>query len=626
MSPGYQDTKGNGNAVRAFLACRHQMALSGPRLLASLRAQASSQHTRDVTLVCRDGNVRGHRLLLAAASPLLREALGEEVDTVMVPWVGVDVVTQTLGALLQHQPRVGDDVRYLLRCLGVWLGQGQPRVDVKTEEFEDHSYSTRSDYDHGEDLDYFSMNEEDNPIKKDDYDGNSGSFQSHASISSQNSNKLECTECNLTFRSGSLLRHHKCEHLLQCPQCDYNTNLKAHYNKHMTKHKHLAETKMFCCEHCNTSVLDPMEYKLHVETCKDTKSPKKRREADAEAEKLVKVVSEDDAHKHYACTDCDYANPFKWKVVLHAYKHTKILPFNCDLCGKGFRDTRTLNDHIAFQHEGRKPHLCNLCDETYSTKAGLQYHVKVKHHNESGSKVLECDVEGCHYSTKQSASLVAKHKARMHNTNGDTKRHLCNTCGKTFYDKKELKEHDIAIHKEKHLPCSYCDKLYPSEKHREKHENTVHATQLAHQCDQCPQGYRHPSSLHKHILTMHSGEDAKKFKCDHCGKAFITNGKLKAHERIHTGEKRYSCPHCGLRFTDSSAMARHRKTHEGGSKYSCDLCQKSYSQSYDVVKHKAAVHGVGQERKFDHPNKGKKLKRDLKPGRFSEAALGLDLI
>ena len=69
---------------------------------------------------------------------------------------------------------------------------------------------------------------------------------------------------------------------------------------------------------------------------------------------------------------------------------------------------------------------------------------------------------------------------------------LCIKCGKSFYDKRELKLHEVAIHKEKNIPCRICSKLFPSEKLRDKHKKTVHATDQAYQCDECPRNSQVP--------------------------------------------------------------------------------------------------------------------------------------
>ena len=48
----------------------------------------------------------------------------------------------------------------------------------------------------------------------------------------------------------------------------------------------------------------------------------------------------------------------------------------CDICGKSYNSSSSLNEHVSSVHEKKKPFKCRKCGASYSSRGGLKHHKK----------------------------------------------------------------------------------------------------------------------------------------------------------------------------------------------------------------------------------------------------------
>lgn len=123
-------------------------------------------------------------------------------------------------------------------------------------------------------------------------------------------------------------------------------------------------------------------------------------------------------------------------------------------------------------------------------------------------------------------------------------------------------------------------------------------------CEHCGRSFASANLLKSHVHYQHNSQ-LDMIKCDVCGKPFTKKSRsgftfafllsntfrhelncikslsrLEIHMRIHSDTRPYRCPvfECGKRFHTNGNLRKHSFVHTGEKPHKCDICDKSFAQ------------------------------------------------
>jgi KRAB domain-containing zinc finger protein len=356
---------------------------------------------------------------------------------------------------------------------------------------------------------------------------------------------FQCKRCTKSFRDISKWYKHETTRNFQCQACSKATCTKISLDLHLI----LAHASQIFCKTCSRLFPNEAELKLHRKThsikCKYCK--------------LI-LSSQHHYNKHVRAE--------------HGIKNSKTN--KCDKCPKSFDKQEELAIHFKAFHAIQ----CKLCPKVLKTKHSHTLHMKL-HAGQRAFKCTRCDDDRRFIDKAQ----LVKHVNIRHEK---TKLFPCPECERVFYCSSTRRSHLVGAHREKQFSCETCGKTFSTKFNLRSHQQ-MHIYESI-ECPTCKKTFKNPNSLKIHIRLAHD-RIKETFECPICAK-LVSKTYLNTHLQLHTGERPYQCKLCGDTFKLQAHLSSHCMKHTKERPHKCTICKKTFIHIHHLTNHLRSAHDL----------------------------------